>query len=1269
MGLSYQLQIGNDAFSSCPVSELTLPGGTIVGQNAFSNCTSLTKLVFRESYSLPTIEQIEISQAASEDRDIHKLDISWQIGFGSGKSAVNANAFSGCTALKSVTFPMNLTSIGDNAFNGCAALTEAFYPLGTNAWSAVNVSTKGNTSLTEAVEMLQNGENTNSVKRFLVQIRPDTSTKWKNAQQEYVTFKPAQLRQSKTIETEVKSKDYYIRICSVPDHSDGVAIYGDWSEEKHIQVTNVVTEADVKKSVEEFYKGLEEYRKALNKAVRASKNNYKTSAKTPGQVLRETDEASDHRIITFTLPDGKGSYALSEADKNDVYDAFAQYLESLEAFDIGKIKASSDKTMTKQAVAIVNQIKKSIENASEKKQYTMPSNKTVWIDPTGGFSDTSAGTIRMSNHPTYVAIYVPEKKTAETMNAYLKNLADCVDELLYESLSSVLSELMDVTGGKQFLNEKTDEIIKEIVENGYGIGLMSAGYGDLKKVLVGYRDTKKLLDSIKNATTRTNLVEVLKDSENIWKQIEEIDLSDEAVDNALIKAATDKVENLRKTVAHSLYCYTYGLEPDEEVNKFVMKLRKMGIACPVDFTITKSNGMVVGKVVNGRASFEPQLSILIDGNTKEVWMPADATYRISFTGTGSGSMSYTVQDYANGEVVDRLDYYDIPLEEGTSYAQKISSGDLSEQVDLLTLNSGSQEYIPERRTAEDEEDPVYVKVTATALAGGSISESASGGDMLKGDIVHLKAVPDEGYEFAGWYLDDILKESREDYYFAAVTDTSLEARFVKKSVVSSQYGAQISDEYKEQLKIVVIDNNDTPQADPSEGEDESSVRFIFNNNKEQTGEPEETITVILLQYDGQNGEPVRVTASLVLQEDGTYLLDKIDLSNYEKIEVESADGKPMGTLCGKEQIHKEPCPDGEHLFEETEEKAATYTEEGIIKKVCIFCNLELTETIPVMEPKSINEAEVTGITNKVYTGKALTQTPVLKIGSDKLEMGKDYTLSYKNNKNAGTATMTITGKDVYSGTMTKTFKINPAPISKATISGLAAKTYTGKAITQKPVVKSGTTTLKEKTDYTVSYKNNKNAGTATVNIAGKGNYTGSKSATFKINKASIAKAKVTCPASKVFTGSALTPVPTVKLGSVTLKKGTNFSLSYKNNKNVGTASITITGKGNYSGTLKKTFKILPKATSISKLSPGNKKLTVNWKKQASQTTGYQIQYSSRTDFKTQKTITVDNVKTVSKAISGLAKKHKYYVRVRTFKTVGKTKYYSAWSAKKAATTK
>ena len=228
-------------------------------------------------------------------------------------------------------------------------------------------------------------------------------------------------------------------------------------------------------------------------------------------------------------------------------------------------------------------------------------------------------------------------------------------------------------------------------------------------------------------------------------------------------------------------------------------------------------------------------------------------------------------------------------------------------------------------------------------------------------------------------------------------------------------------------------------------------------------------------------------------------------------------------------------------------------------------------------PLSDNRISVTlSASSYSYTGGEIKPLPTVSFSDKKLKSGIDYTVSYKNNTKVGTATVTITGKGYYTGSVSKSFKISSTPISKATVTGLSSKGYTGKAITQNPTVKVGSRTLKKGTDYTLSFKNNKAIGTATVTITGKGGFKGSVKKTFKITKASIAKAKVTGISKRYkYTGKAIKPtVKTVKLDNVTLKKGRDYTVSYKNNKKAGTATVMITGKGNYKGTVKKTFKIL-----------------------------------------------------------------------------------------------
>ena len=158
--------------------------------------------------------------------------------------------------------------------------------------------------------------------------------------------------------------------------------------------------------------------------------------------------------------------------------------------------------------------------------------------------------------------------------------------------------------------------------------------------------------------------------------------------------------------------------------------------------------------------------------------------------------------------------------------------------------------------------------------------------------------------------------------------------------------------------------------------------------------------------------------------------------------------------------------------------------------------------------------------------------------------------------------------------------------------------------------------------------------------------------------------------SQTYTGKALTPAVTVVYGKTTLKKGTDFTVKYTSNKAVGTGKATLTFKGNYKGSKAVYFSILPKGTTVSKLTPSAKAITVKWKKQAVQTNGYQIQCSTSKTFSSgNKTITIAKSSSVSRKITGLKAKKTYYIRIRTYKKTGGKTYYSAWSSAKNLKTK
>ena len=158
-----------------------------------------------------------------------------------------------------------------------------------------------------------------------------------------------------------------------------------------------------------------------------------------------------------------------------------------------------------------------------------------------------------------------------------------------------------------------------------------------------------------------------------------------------------------------------------------------------------------------------------------------------------------------------------------------------------------------------------------------------------------------------------------------------------------------------------------------------------------------------------------------------------------------------------------------------------------------------------------------------------------------------------------------------------------------------------------------------------------------------------------------------------YNGKAQKPSVIAKDGQGNIIGSEYYTAVYSNNKNVGQASVTVTFKGNYTGIVTKQFTIIPKGTTIKKLMPKKNGFTLKWKKQTTQTTGYEIQYSTSSKFKGAKTVSNIKIKKTSRDFKKLKAPKKYYVRIRTYKTVkinGKSKkLYSSWSKARSVMTK
>ena len=255
-------------------------------------------------------------------------------------------------------------------------------------------------------------------------------------------------------------------------------------------------------------------------------------------------------------------------------------------------------------------------------------------------------------------------------------------------------------------------------------------------------------------------------------------------------------------------------------------------------------------------------------------------------------------------------------------------------------------------------------------------------------------------------------------------------------------------------------------------------------------------------------------------------------------------------------------------------------------------------------------------------------------------------------------------------------------LRNAEIEKIPDQKYTGRAITPTVKVYYLGLRLKRGTDYTVTYTANRSVGTAKCKITGKGKYTGTRTVSFKIvrnpGSAGSTSSKTSGKTFRVklskdtyiYNGEYRKPTVKVTAGNKSIT-ARNYTVKYSDNRSVGTATVTVTGKGDYSGykgtamftiTLKK-----PSLSSVKSTTEGQ--LYAKWQKDT-QADGYQIQYSTRKNFSdNDRTKLVKSGRIMDCTIEKLTSGKKYYVRMRSFKKVGSKNSYSEWSAVKERTIK
>ena len=229
-------------------------------------------------------------------------------------------------------------------------------------------------------------------------------------------------------------------------------------------------------------------------------------------------------------------------------------------------------------------------------------------------------------------------------------------------------------------------------------------------------------------------------------------------------------------------------------------------------------------------------------------------------------------------------------------------------------------------------------------------------------------------------------------------------------------------------------------------------------------------------------------------------------------------------------------------------------------------------------------------------------------------------------------------------------------------------TFTGYELAQGSITLSyGDTTLTNNKDYTIDYADNIAAGKGKMIITGIGGYSGTIAKAFDILPKSAQLTSVYYVDTLSYTGKPIRPDVMVTDGGKFLLPEHDYTVSYSSNTKIGVGKITISFMGNYQGTITKTFTICPAKQKIQYLQTRYKGFFIDFAQKGS-ATGYELQYSTRSDFAGAKTLIISSNKTDKKTVSNLTAGKKYYVRVRSYTIVGGKCYNGAWSDTKSVTT-
>lgn len=634
-------------------------------------------------------------------------------------------------------------------------------------------------------------------------------------------------------------------------------------------------EASIQKLAKGFVWAMDDYFSSVQEAASDDTRRAGSSGVSKVEILKEIDQASETPILTlsgnlyFGRDDGKTAEEALDAAYTVLADYFDEYVERGEQDNRIDMSASTIEI----SANIVNKIRDSFQFDSFTRHvgsYTVEF--TITVEGWGPFKGYLGRVDVRSSRSHYTGVVVSSpQETAAALESYVNVLADWSKDALYEAVSSLATDLTQVTGIADFTEREMRDMIEDRVAS-----LQRRGFGDLLTYWLTVRDGYDIVKPLATALDANDMKDALKSARRIYEKLDELDYTDAGVTNRTVKNAMSDLRSARDKLSSALFDYIS--DGSVETSWWDELITSIWVQCPVDVTVYDAEGAVLGSVIDGEVTRTDSIGIEVVGDAKHIIVPSSIRSQLLLEGTDYGQLTLVAEQLVDNVPSGRM-ISSFELKDGGVYTYTPPTGSMDEKnTGYFVSADGLPSYTQQYLSADDSN--ASVAVAATAAGSGTVTGS---GSYPKGDPVILEAYPaDDGTVFDGWYLDDELVCASNVYQFPASGDISVEARFSPARIVDEEVRIAVSDAYANVLGAFAY---------RAAGGLDDLVLSIAG--AEGIDEP---TRLVVKSLDDGGGLIKETTVNTV--RDGSFRFEarSLDLRTPERVEVYAADGSLILTV-------------------------------------------------------------------------------------------------------------------------------------------------------------------------------------------------------------------------------------------------------------------------------------------------------------------------------------------------------------------------------------